>query len=410
MAKIDDYRSKFVGDGEGQITEKQFNQIKDMDAPPYPMVPWIVKLYKWLLDRVGKPNWPKDDKDAMKVLGTVITEFKEYRHLLVQKDFNYYDYPTLLAEIADVRVRKLQKEVDKIEGAKLMAEVGSRKMYLILTMEAAQKYGAGTKWCIAATRSGNMWNSYAGDKKNLFFFILDSQPKKENLEKVAVQVHDITISKDRNSVNYTLQYWNTIDNPFSNYDLNPEFRNVISEVLRDEKTLEDYAKMKKEKEKLAMKVRDQAIEAERIQKTFADPAMYILNDMDLPKTWVDKLIGRLDVRFKKEEFTSLRNLRHAAEVHLCNANQITSLGNLESVCDILDIRGAKNITDYSKLKALHGINAKGEDQEAEVYYNELTNIGLLRRIKEIIDQSGKGKLIYSPSNRLAPAPDPLKES
>jgi hypothetical protein len=219
------------------------------------------------------------------------------------------------------------------------------------------------------------------------------------------EVQNITVSK-AGAVNYDLQYWNTIDNPFSNYDLNPEFRNVISDVLKDGKSLEDYAKMKKEKEKLASTVKNQAIEAERIAKTFADPAMYILNDMDLPKTWVDKLIGKVDVRFKT--FPSLRNLRHAAEVYLCNANQVTSLGDLQSVCDQFDIRGAQNVEEYSKLNALHGINAKGEDQECEVFYNELTNPGLLAKVQEIVQNTGKGKLIYSPVNRLAPN-DPLKK-
>lgn len=417
MAKIDEYRARLVGDGPKQVTGAQFKKITSLDVPPHPMVPWMVKLFLWLREREGKPNWGKDDKDTMKMLETVIKDFKDVRHLLEHKDFNFYDYPTLLAEIADVRVAKLQKEINAIEGAKLMSEIGSKKLYLILTMEAAQKYGAGTRWCISATRSQSMWSSYttmtSGGHKSMFLFVLDTAPRVKDEEKVAIQVGDIQVPSDddlkrggRNKITYNIKFWNMIDNPFSDYKMPNEFMDIIRDIIASKENFEDYLKLKGEKEKLAGKIKTQAIEAEQLQKKYADPAMYIMDDMNIPKTWENNLVSEVDARFKK--FTSLRNIKHGSILSLGFAEQITSLGDLETVCDILDVRGCTNITEYKKLRLLAGKDFDGKDREAEVYYNGNTNLGLLHFLQDLIKRTGKGTMIYSKGSN--DGGDPLAES
>lgn len=393
MAKLDDYRAKYVGEGEGQISEREFRKISSLDAPPHTMVPWSIKIYKWLLSRIGKKhNGIADDKDAMRTLQNIVTEFKENRHLLRQKDFNYYDYPTLISELAEAKLKRLKKELDRIDGAKLVAQSGDKSMYLILTMEAAQKYGAGTRWCISATRTQSMWSSYANSKSNIFFFLIDLEPDVENQEKIAIQVHDIKRKGD-GSVSYSLTFWNVLDETVP-YNLPNEFDRVISDICSSDDSLKEYKAIKSEKERQANAVKSKAVAAEKLEQTYKNPAMYIMSEMDLPKFWIDKLIPEVRLLFKeKHDFTTLRNMRHGSIISLGGSRQMQSLGDLVSVCDLLDVRGCPNITDFAKLKYLHGINEKGEEQEAEVYYDDETNKQLVARLEEIVAETGKGTLI-----------------
>ena len=64
-----------------------------------------------------------------------------------------------------------QKEIEKLEGAELVAEGNGYKVYRIDTYEASCLYGKGTKWCVAAKETSRWWNDYSEEDVKFYYFI-----------------------------------------------------------------------------------------------------------------------------------------------------------------------------------------------------------------------------------------------
>jgi hypothetical protein len=352
-SKIDQYKNTFVVDKQ-IIDQHTFDLFAAADEHPYVMLPWMVKVYSLLKER----------KNIVKEIINLSKQFKQYKHLLPNKDINYYDYSTLLSELAKIKVDSLNKKIEKVEGAELVLDLGTKKLYKIYTMQAAQKYGAATRWCISATMSQNAWDNYR--HSNIFYFLIDSKPSRKNCEKVAIQVKKPDFSKRVRNLDIT--FWNSIDNEIA-YILPKAMQNYIESNLKNKDYVEQTDQIRKEKEKETRSIKNLIIKAEKEQNTVIDPAFYLKDNLDVPK---DMLIRAVDVDLRLTNITSLRNLKIAKDLILLECQNLISLGQLERIEHFGDFRGCANLKDFPRLQFV-----------AEAYVDANTSQELKDKLKSV---------------------------
>jgi hypothetical protein len=118
-----------------------------------------------------------DDGFSVEVVVQVIRLFDGHVHRLKQKDINQYK-----------DVGEIEKAVDELGEKKTKSQVAKQARadtdtiynddhWLVVrphTTESSQKYGVGTRWCIAATASRNYYKSYS-ESNNKFYFVIDKK-------------------------------------------------------------------------------------------------------------------------------------------------------------------------------------------------------------------------------------------
>ncbi len=103
------------------------------------------------------------------------------------------------------------------------------------TVRSSCKYGTNTKWCTAATRGDNFYNTYTGDKKGLIYFIL----KKERLSQFGTK--KIALFWQKKSLYRKYTWFNDMDTEIDgiseirrylteNYGISDEKNNKYKEI------------------------------------------------------------------------------------------------------------------------------------------------------------------------------------
>lgn len=137
------------------------------------------KYLDWMLNQSLVRNEPEHE-----VLETV-KEFEKYKHIQPREINHYKTLGELRAAIEGDTLKRAQKikvapdQYDKVYEDNQVIVVHPK------TKEASCKYGAGTRWCISATKSKNYFDKYdeAGTKH---FFIIRKQPQGNEWDKVSV--------------------------------------------------------------------------------------------------------------------------------------------------------------------------------------------------------------------------------
>lgn len=173
-SRIDDAREKFP-EMEDEVFESVVGQQPAGSNNKYLM--WSVKQV--------------DDGTMSEEVILAVRLFHDNQRRLQQKDINQYKDVDEL----NTKIDELSKTKTKSQEAK-QAKSDTQVIYnddhwLVVrpfTQEASCKYGAGTKWCIAATASRNYWNTYS-DTNNKFYFVIDkSQTTNAPSSKFAIAI------------------------------------------------------------------------------------------------------------------------------------------------------------------------------------------------------------------------------
>lgn len=156
-------------------------QIKQMaDADPSGNQKYLTWELRQL--KLGEP--------VQEIIETV-GNFHGVANRMEEKDINRYpSLNDLRMAIENLGMSKTaQKQVIKGGADKIYED----DRFFILqprTQEASCQYGAGTTWCIAASRSGNYFNDYTGNYNWHFYFLISKNPTAEErakgLEKIAI--------------------------------------------------------------------------------------------------------------------------------------------------------------------------------------------------------------------------------
>lgn len=148
---------------------------KVADLVPFKYLPWVGKQLAAGVHDVES-------------LASLVKEFDllASTNVLRQKDINAYKEPADLKAAVDAHKgmksgteeRKLAKK-----ATKPLYNDGRFVAFQPLSKEAACYYGYGTKWCISATESENLYNTYVNMGAK-FIFVFDKNPPSPELDKL----------------------------------------------------------------------------------------------------------------------------------------------------------------------------------------------------------------------------------
>lgn len=129
-------------------------------------------------------------------VGDVIRSFHQRVNRLPEKDINKYpSIESVEKVIAEIEPSKTQKiKSDKKKNADVIFENESILIVHPKTESASNLYGAGTKWCISATRTQNYFEEYTQNGA-IFFFII-SKSEELVFEKIAIAMTISVIDRD----------------------------------------------------------------------------------------------------------------------------------------------------------------------------------------------------------------------
>lgn len=258
--KVDDLKAKYADKIRGEI----FDKIVAIDPTKQKKyLPWILKVLSQEgvndsnMDQLRETDYGPGLIKAFDRLLTMNKLQGADRDIFTYKTIEaLYDkvkhYIDLSAGYDAIKSKNKEEKEKKEEGSKTVFENDLIKVVWTSKKCASDIYGAGTKWCIAATNpayQGYFDKYMLGDKKNIYMFIfkpaaLKKYPKLDsmNLNKVAFLLgkdHSTdtmwdeednefyTGGKKKNTAKYQL-FYNTLK------DINPEL------VIKMEKSVEQF--------------------------------------------------------------------------------------------------------------------------------------------------------------------------
>ena len=164
-------------------------ELSKMDPTNGKYLHWIVREYV---------NGYFLSEDVSQVKGA-LEEFQKRKQQLDQKDINQYNFQELedlmdeMKEQEAPASKRQQAQAIKTEGAKVIAQDSSGTIVQLLTEEAANYYGKGTKWCTTADND-SMFEDYA--KKGPLYVLLSNDGRKYQFQFESKQFVD---EKDRDA-------------------------------------------------------------------------------------------------------------------------------------------------------------------------------------------------------------------
>lgn len=141
------------------------------------------KYLDWMMHQVMHMGEPRDE-----VLATV-REFEADKRVQPREIRHFKTLADLRAAIegdAAKRLAKLKVSTDQYDRVYDDSDI------IVIhpkTTEAAQKYGAGTRWCISATKSKNYFHSYS--RTNNFYFVIKKKQSGNVTDKIAAQACEV---------------------------------------------------------------------------------------------------------------------------------------------------------------------------------------------------------------------------
>lgn len=365
-SKEDDYRDLYVT-RKNLLSEKEFAGLLALDTAPFIYLPWIIKQY----------SKNKETKGIVKQIKDIVEQFKAMKQNLQNKDINYYETLIDLRYALDTN-ESLIKKLNNSEGVKKVAEEGNKFLYAIFTKKAAQKYGAGSRWCIAA-QNGSMWGNYASN--NIFYFYIDNDLEKQGDKthyKYAIQVPIKTSEvKDKKTGETTTTfessgrptYWDATDR---SHDKPPAgfpsaFSAYISRHSKDSSLIMDFKKTAEIKSKVDRSADLQTSRLKRKITKAQSLQTWLELEQGIPKGFtpiekekisnsnIKSLYNLQEVKYLDlTNCTSLKDLGslHKAETLILKNTALETLGNLEEITEFLDVRMCPNLKDIGKLRSV----------------------------------------------------------
>lgn len=205
-------RKRFVGFGEGKISEDLFKKIIEADPSP------TKKYVEWMTKQIVLFDYPFDYTKS------VVSKFDvAVKKRLIQKtDINQYpEVGDLQYALQEIEGKQTKSEIRKFEKGKGVEKVYEDENVLIVsptTHAASCYYGKGTKWCTTETSSQH-FDRYKKEGIKLYY-IMD---KKEN-EKYAVAVHPNDDKEVYDEKDHEVSSWffASYDSPLKRYGLKEE--------------------------------------------------------------------------------------------------------------------------------------------------------------------------------------------
>ena len=136
------------------------------------------KYLHWIVREYVNGYFLAEDVSQVK---EVLEQFHKRKQQLNQKDINQYNFQELedlmdsMKEQETPTSKRQQAQKIKTEGAKVVAQDASGTIVQLLTEEAANYYGKGTKWCTTADND-NMFEFYS--QKGPLYVLLGSDDRK----------------------------------------------------------------------------------------------------------------------------------------------------------------------------------------------------------------------------------------
>lgn len=164
------------------------------------------------------------DKDTVKKYLDDFKILRDQRDLGENKDIDQWgkkpwnEFKEFVNQLKETKSKSVQKKIKKSEGAELVMEDDDWFIYRIITHEAAQLYGSGTKWCITDA-NGEHWRKYVREGSCFYFLISKKADSKSTYYKMAAQVDD----------NDDVILWNAIDQRLGRID-DPRLSNLVYDL------------------------------------------------------------------------------------------------------------------------------------------------------------------------------------
>jgi hypothetical protein len=207
---------------------------------------------------------PENFKSDLEKSKTAIEKFIKYQEVLDEKDINQYKSLKDIIDAINTHENKVRRTVENREDADVVYEDDRFTVLTPRTYKSSCYYGAGTKWCTAASNGSSHFDTYNVDGK-LFYFIDKKAKSSDDYYKVALlQKYDGEKS-----------YWDVKDSKFNtgwilNTPTYDEIQLAIDEYLQS--TYEREIEIFKDKERAKLereRIRKQQ-EAQRVARILAD--------------------------------------------------------------------------------------------------------------------------------------------
>lgn len=151
----------------------------------------IIKMVKTLpngtkfLEFVGKTLPTAFNEELLDKVKELLRKFVSVGPNLTITDINQYDGLQELESELKKHENKIRREVQAIEGAKVVYQDDKYTIVNPLTYNASCYYGAGTKWCTSSEKTQSHFNAYNVEGK-LFYIIDKTLPTSNPFYKVAL--------------------------------------------------------------------------------------------------------------------------------------------------------------------------------------------------------------------------------
>lgn len=151
----------------------------------------IIKMVKTLpngtkfLEFVGKTLPTAFNEEQLDKVKELLRKFVSVGPNLTITDINQYDGLQELESELKKHENKIRREVQAVEGAKVVYQDDKYTIVNPLTYNASCYYGAGTKWCTSSEKTQSHFNAYNVEGK-LFYIIDKTLPTSNPFYKVAL--------------------------------------------------------------------------------------------------------------------------------------------------------------------------------------------------------------------------------
>jgi hypothetical protein len=277
---------------------------------------WI--LSNWIKSREENPEMVTSSKDSAQEVINAVATFDKVRNILDIK--NLYDYKSveqLFQTLTAVESRQ-RREVNSRKDAQKVFENDQFVIMVPETKEASCYYGAGTKWCTAASDNNSHFNTYK--KSGELYYIIDkTKPTSDPTYKVALN-KKLTGEEDFwNAVDKMITDKVVIDSIVNNEELMKTVRVHFQGVHGDRVAQAEKERKQREQERAAQESERRRLQRERIARLGAEAQVRRENneweDYDLAHALMTYLVeqGEWEGDRKEEIYEKIDDLRNDME-------------------------------------------------------------------------------------------------
>ena len=171
LGLLKDYVSHLLVEGRVDDAREKYPDIEEEDWQQLVANQPAGSNNKYLMWCAGQV----DDGFSVEVVVQTIRLFDGNVQRLQQKDINQYKDVGAVEKAIDELPKKQSKSQEQKQARADTDKIYEDERWLVVrphTQDASCKYGAGTRWCIAATASRNYFHTYS-ESNNKFYFVID---------------------------------------------------------------------------------------------------------------------------------------------------------------------------------------------------------------------------------------------